>query len=92
MINVTASTIIHRSIAEVISFVANFENNPQWESNFREVKRLSPAPLGVGTRYECVLEVPGQRVVSTFEITEYDSNRRIAFRGDRPAVAKPSTI
>jgi uncharacterized membrane protein len=89
MINVEASTVINRPIAEVFAFVANFENHPRWETNFQEVKRVSPDPIGVGTIYQCVLKVPGQRVVSAFEITEYDPNRSIAFRGDKPAQAKP---
>jgi uncharacterized protein YndB with AHSA1/START domain len=89
MINIEVSTVINRPIADVFAFVANFENHPKWESNFREVKRLSSDPDGVGTTYQCVLRVPGQRVVSTFEITEYVRDRKIAFRGDQPAQAKP---
>jgi uncharacterized protein YndB with AHSA1/START domain len=33
--------------------------------------------------------VPGQRVTSRIEITEFTPNQRISFRGDRPASAKP---
>jgi uncharacterized membrane protein len=89
MINVEASTVIDRPVGAVFAFVADLENNPTWETNFVEVKRVSPEPLGVGTVYQCVLRVPGQRVTSRVEITEFIPNQRISFRGDRPASAKP---
>jgi len=89
MIDVEASTVINRPVEAVFAFVADLENNPRWETNFVEVKRVSPEPLGVGTIYQCVLRVPGQRVTSRIEITEFTPNQRIAFRGDRPASAKP---
>jgi uncharacterized membrane protein len=89
MINVEASTVINRPVEAVFAFVADLENNPKWETNFVEVERVSPEPLGVGTVYRCILRVPGQRVTSRIEITEFTPNRRISFRGDRPASAKP---
>jgi uncharacterized protein YndB with AHSA1/START domain len=89
MINVEASTLINRPVADVFAFVANFENHPKWESNFVQVKRLSSGAIGVGTTYLCVLQVPGQKTESNFEITEYVPNQKISFRGDRPAQAKP---
>ena len=89
MINVEVSTVINRPLAEVFAFVSNFEHYPQWESNFAEVTCLTPDRIGVGTRYQCALKMPGQRVVSLIEITEYTPNRSIAFRGDQPAQAKP---
>jgi uncharacterized membrane protein len=89
VINVEASTVINRRVEAVFAFVADLENNPRWETNFVEVKRVSPEPLGVGTVYQCLLRVPGQRVTSRIEITEFMPNQRISFRGDRPASAKP---
>jgi hypothetical protein len=41
------------------------------------------------TVYQCLLRVPGQRVTSRVEITEFIPNQRISFRGDRPASARP---
>jgi uncharacterized membrane protein len=89
MVDVEASTVINRPVEAVFAFVANFENHPKWESNFVEVKRVSPEPITVGTIYECFLRVPGQRVTSRIEITEFTPNQLISFRGDRPASAKP---
>jgi uncharacterized protein YndB with AHSA1/START domain len=89
MTQVEASTVIDRPVEAVFAFVADLENNPRWESNFLEVRRLSGEPSGVGAAYECVLRLPGQRVTSRIEVTELVPNRRISFRGDRPASARP---
>lgn len=90
MLNIEASTIINRPVADVFAFMSNFENNPKWEKNFVEARRLSADPIGVGTAFQCVLQVPGQRSESRFEITAYEPNRKIGFRADRPAQAKPA--
>ena len=89
MINVQESIVINRPIDEVFAFVANFENNPKWESNFQKVKLLSSTPSGVGTKYQCELKLPGQTASSKFEITEYQVNKKIAFEGEPAGPAKP---
>lgn len=89
MINVQASTVIHRPIEEVFAFVADFENNPKWEMNFQKVQLLTAKPTGVGTTYQCELKLPGQAATSKFEITEYEANKKIAFEGEAAGPAKP---
>jgi uncharacterized membrane protein len=89
MINIEESIVINRPLAEVFGFVSNFENHPKWEKNFLEVKQSSPGPITVGTTFRAVMKLPGQRAVSQFVITEFEPNRKIAFKGDKPAQAKP---
>ena len=89
MIKVEESIVINRPISEVFPFVANFENLPQWESNFQKVKLLTATPAGVGTTYQCELKLPGQSATSKFEITEYEANKKIAFEGEVAGPAKP---
>ena len=89
MVNVNVSTIIHRPVADVFAFVADFENHPKWETDFQEVKQLTSKPGGVGTTYQCFLKLPGQTATSTFRITEYVSNQKIAFVGEPAGPATP---
>jgi uncharacterized membrane protein len=89
MINVEESIIINRPVAEVFAFVANFENHPKWESNFQKVKLLTSTPIGVGTKYQCDMKLPGQIATSKFEITQYEVNKKIAFEGEPAGPAKP---
>lgn len=51
MIDVKVHTVINRPVEDVFAFVANFENHPKWELNFRKVKLLTSTPVGVGTTY-----------------------------------------
>ncbi|HEX9385610.1 MAG TPA: SRPBCC family protein [Anaerolineales bacterium] len=94
MVSVEISIIINRPVADVFTYVANFENHPKWETDFQEVKLLTAMPSGVGTTYRCVLKFPGQTATSKFEITEYDLNRKISFVGEPagPAVPKGSFL
>jgi uncharacterized membrane protein len=89
MMNVEASMVINRPVAEVFDFVANFENHPKWENNFQKVKLLNSTPTGVGTTYQCELKLPGQSATSKFEITEYEINKKIAFEGEPAGPARP---
>jgi uncharacterized protein YndB with AHSA1/START domain len=89
MINVTAAVEINRPIDQVFAYVSNVENWPQWEANFKEAHRASGTGNGVGTTYECMMMVPGQKVRATLKITEYEANRKISFEADKPTMAKP---
>jgi uncharacterized membrane protein len=89
MINIEVSTVINRPIAEVFAFAANLNNLPQWETDFASAKQVTPMPMDVGTKYECVLKMPGQSVKSMFEIKEYEVNSKVAFEGEVAGPAKP---
>jgi len=89
MLNIEESTVIKRPVAEVFDFVSNFENHPKWESNFQKVKLLTLTPSGVGSIYQSELKLPGQTATSTFKITEYEVNKKIAFEGEAAGPAKP---
>jgi uncharacterized protein YndB with AHSA1/START domain len=88
--DVDVSTVINRPVAEVFAYVSDFEHHPDWERNFKQVRRVSTSADGTGTTYECVFQVPGQRVTATLEITEWQPNQRVAFRADKPAMARPA--
>ena len=90
MIKVEESIVINRPISDVFPFVSNFENLPQWESNFQKVKLLTATPAGVGTTYQCELKLPGQTATSKFEITEFEVNKKIAFEAEPAGPAKPN--
>ena len=92
MVNVESSIVINRPIAEVFAFVADFENHPKWEMNFQKVKRLTSTPTGVGTTYQCELKLPGQSATSKFEITEYETNKKIAFEEKRQGQQNPKEV
>lgn len=80
MTRVEASVVVNRPSEEVFAFIANFENNPRWQSGMQEARKTSEGPIGVGTTYSQLAKFLGRPVESTFEIVEYESNRRIKGR------------
>lgn len=52
---------IQRPIKDVFSFVADFSNNPLWQSGILETEPLDGTPLQPGATYRCVNRFLGQR-------------------------------
>jgi uncharacterized protein YndB with AHSA1/START domain len=71
---------IDRPVEDVFAFLADFENIPKWNYAIVETHRLSEGPVGVGTTYRQVRSVPS-RSEETFEVTEFEPNRRLAIHG-----------
>ena len=77
MIRVESSVEIGRPPAEVFAYIANFENNPEWQSGMLEAHFTSPGPLAVGSTYSQVARFLGRRVESNFEVIAYEPGRLI---------------
>jgi uncharacterized membrane protein len=78
MIKIENRVVINRPIDEVFEFMANSENDPQWQSSAQEVMKTSEGPTGVGTTYTSVNRFLGRRLEATFEYTAYEPNKRVA--------------
>lgn len=77
MIRVETSVHVNRPAEEVFGFIANFENNPRWQSGQVEARFTSDGPLRVGSTYDQVAKFLGRRIISTFEVVEYEPGRMI---------------
>ena len=77
MIQVRIEVTVDRPSEEVFAFISNFENNPKWQSGMREAKFTSEGPLGVGSTYDQVASFLGRKVVSSFEVIDYDPGRMV---------------
>jgi uncharacterized protein YndB with AHSA1/START domain len=75
------SVTIQRSPQDVFSYLAHFENVPQWNYAIAETRKTSDGPVGVGTTYRQTRSLPSSSE-ETFRVTEFDPNRRLAIRGD----------
>jgi uncharacterized protein YndB with AHSA1/START domain len=71
---------IERSPAEVFAYLADFENIPTWNYAIVETRKISHGPVGVGTRYRQVREVP-RRSEESFEVTEFEPDARLSVEG-----------
>ncbi len=72
-----ASREIARPAEEVFSFVADAANNPRWQKGMRRCEWTSPPPIAVGSVYEQEASLLGRRIVSRFEVTDYEPGRSI---------------
>lgn len=77
MIVVETSILIERPASEVFAYIANFENNPRWQSGMREAHFTSDPPLAVGSTYVQVAAFLGRRIDSTFEVIAYEADRMV---------------
>ena len=80
MVKVETSIVINRPVGEVFEYVSNPENNPQYESAVIEAKKTSAGPMSVGSTWREVRQFMGRRIESINEVTEYQPNKKIAFK------------
>ncbi len=82
MAKIVDSVEINRSPEDVFKYLDQLERHGEWQDQIVSVKLETDGPTGVGTRATDLRKVPfGKPQNFTYEITEYDSPRRVAFRG-----------
>jgi uncharacterized membrane protein len=73
---------IDAPIAEVWDRVVDIPAQPQWMTEMKSVRVITPGPLGVGTRAEADVRILGITVVDPIEIVEFNPPHRFAIRHD----------
>jgi uncharacterized protein YndB with AHSA1/START domain len=76
---------IHRPVEEVFAYVSDVEHGPRYTAGQREAHKTSSGPIGVGSTFATVGTFP--RRAAAFEITEYELNRRLAWKATSGARA-----
>ena len=81
MINLNISTLIYRPIKQVFDFVSKSENDFEWQYGTLATASLSEGVGGnIGTFFRSVDHLMGRRVLSTFEVTEYEPNKKYGLK------------
>lgn len=80
MVKIEISTVIKRPTEEVFAVMSNAENILKWQSGTIEAEKTSDGPIGVGTTGRSVSRFLGRRIESESEFTEYELNRKLAFK------------
>ena len=80
MINLDMSTMIDLPVRQVFGFMSVPENNFQWQYGTLVTASLSEGVSSIGTFFRSIGHSMGQRNLSTFEVTEYEPNRKYAFK------------
>jgi len=80
MISFDLSTHIYRPLAQVFSFVATPENDFQWQYGTLDTSQISRGEMGLGTLFRVTGIFLGQRIESTYEVTEFVPNKSYGSR------------
>lgn len=77
MTDITVTVDIERPAAEVFAYLADMENNPRWQRGQQACTWTSEPPLRLGSTYDQRARFLGRDIVSSFEVVEFDPDRRI---------------
>ena len=81
MIQVNSSAFIYRPVKQVFEFISNLENDFLWQYGILEASRVTEGTTsGVGSFFRSVGHFMGHRNVSTYEVTDYEFNRKFGFK------------
>jgi hypothetical protein len=72
--------MIYRPIWQVFDFMSSPENDFQWQYGTLASARISEGVGNIGTLFRSIGHLVGRRVESTFEVTEYEPNRKYGFK------------
>jgi uncharacterized protein YndB with AHSA1/START domain len=79
-VDVVTEAVIPRPVAEVAAYAADPTNAPAWYTNISKVEWETQPPLGIGSRIAFVARFLGRRIAYTYEVTEYEPERRLVMR------------
>ena len=80
MIHLTSSTLIDLPVRQVFDFVSAPENDFQWQYGTLATARLSKGSGAMRTFFRSIGHLMGRRNLSTFEITEFEPNKKYGFK------------
>jgi Polyketide cyclase / dehydrase and lipid transport len=70
--------VIERPVEEVFDFVADERNEPRFNPRMLRAEKISPGPIGVGTRFSAEMATGGRRTLMTTEFTAFERPHRLA--------------
>jgi uncharacterized membrane protein len=92
MARIDGAVVIKRPVAEVFDFVADERNEPRYNPGIRRVEKLSPGPIGRGTRFRAEAVTLRRTVGMTIQYTVYERPRRLASSIDMAAADIAGTL
>jgi len=78
MARINGEIVINRPVEEVFDTVADERNEPRYNPRMLRAEKLSPGPVGLGSRFRAEMRTRPRPVVMTTEFTGYQRPRRLA--------------
>lgn len=77
MMEMRSEAEIARPPEAVFAVLADMARNPEWQDGMVSCAWTSAPPHGVGSTYDQVASFMGKKILTTFEVTEYEAPSRI---------------
>jgi hypothetical protein len=77
MTRIQGEILIEWPVDEVFDFVADARNEPRYNPQILRAEKLSPGPIGLGTRFRDEIRSMGRPAEITIEIIGYERPRRL---------------
>jgi len=78
VVHIEGEIIIRRSPEDVFDYVADERNEPRFNAQLLRVEQVTPAPIGLGTRFRAQAEGKRGPVDMMIEFTDFERPRRLA--------------
>ena len=80
MINISSTIEIYRPLAQVFAFMTASANDFEWQYGTLGSGQVSAGATRIGTSFHSTGHLMGRRMLSTFEVTEFEANRKYGFK------------
>lgn len=87
LVRVERDVFIRRSREYVFAYVTDPANDALWNSTIVETVLTSDGPLGAGSTLRSTIRFVGQHTDSTFEVTDYEPDRKMCVRSTSGPIA-----
>jgi hypothetical protein len=92
MARIDGEIVINRPVEEVFDFAVDERNEPRYNRRMVSSEKLSPGPVGLGSRFRAVMGSRPRRTTMTTEFTGYERPRRLALTSHLSAMEIRGTL
>jgi hypothetical protein len=78
MTRIDGEIVIHRPVDVVFDYIADQSNEPQYNPRMVRAEKITPGPVGKGTRFRSAVASMGRTTEMLIEVTGYDRSTRLA--------------
>jgi len=79
-------------VEEAFDYLADFSRTAEWDPSVEEASRLTPGPVGMGSRFKVIVSVLGRRIPLEYRITDFERPSRLVLSGGDPSIRSVDEI
>ena len=73
-------------VQRAFDYMADFAHSAVWDPGVDSATKVGADPVGLGTRFDLVTSFNGRSLPMSYEITSFESPRRVVLRAETPLV------